>query len=100
MKNEKMGKMQKAMLLCTVLPTLILGIAIAMQAVYLSRTALEKEVDSSLVANANMLKTILDENYPGLCHDGGQIAGDSSTVQGRDGTDRKVCTDRCGKRKQ
>ncbi|MCR4585897.1 MAG: diguanylate cyclase [Lachnospiraceae bacterium] len=65
MKNEKMGKMQKAMLLCTVLPTLILGIAIAMLAVYLSRTALEKEVDSSLVANANMLKTILDENYPG-----------------------------------
>ena len=65
MKTEKMGKMQKAMLLCTVLPTLILGIAIALLAVYLSRNALENEMDSSLAANANMLKAILEENYPG-----------------------------------
>ncbi len=65
MKKEKMGKMQKAMLLCTVLPTLLLGIIIALLAVYLSRTALEKEVDSSLLANATMLQGILEEDYPG-----------------------------------
>ena len=65
MKREKMGKMQKAMLLCTVLPTLLLGIAIALLAVYLSRDALEREVDSSLLANANMLKAVLDEEHPG-----------------------------------
>ena len=65
MKNEKMGKMQKAMLLCTVLPTLLLGIAIALLAVYLSKNALENEMDSSLVANANMLKAAIEEEYPG-----------------------------------
>ncbi len=65
MKKEKMGKMQKAMLLCTVLPILMLGVLIAFLAVNLSTRALESEVDESLKGAATMLRTLYEQEYPG-----------------------------------
>ncbi|HOO79845.1 MAG TPA: diguanylate cyclase [Lachnospiraceae bacterium] len=63
--KKKIGKLQIAILVRTVLPMLIMGVVIAVTAIGRYKSSLTKEVNSSLLAVATTIAAAYDEIYPG-----------------------------------
>lgn len=64
-KKNKMGKMQWAILLRTMVPMLIMGLIIAGSAIKFNEAAIKKEVTNSLEMSAISIKKAYDQIYPG-----------------------------------
>lgn len=64
-KENKPGRIQKAVLLRTIIPMIIMGIIIAMVAYYGYKESIRSEIENSLTGVAASVAGIMDEAYPG-----------------------------------
>lgn len=65
MEKKKRGRIQKAVLLRTVIPMIIMGIVIACVAFYGYKKSIREEIEKSLAAVAASVASVYDEVYPG-----------------------------------
>ena len=64
-KKKSMGNIQKAVLVRTLFPMLLMGVIIALSAMGIFKNSIKKEISASLKSATVMVETMYDEIYPG-----------------------------------
>ena len=63
--NSELGKLQRKILVATMLPVMIMGCIIVLFSMNRYESLISKEVDDSLLTTAKTVAMIYDELYPG-----------------------------------